>query len=136
MTLDRLAIDVTTLSTGGARLGIYANGTNLYPGTLVLDAGVVAVTGTGVKMATISKSLAKGLYWVVCVCDGTPAISMLAYYGGLILGQDPTDFAKNYRGWTVAHTYGALPDPFPVGGALNDSNVARPAVLIRLSSLD
>ena len=48
-TIDRLAIEVTTLGTGVLRLGIYE--TDL---SLLVDAGTVSVTSTGVKEATIS----------------------------------------------------------------------------------
>ena len=56
ITIDRLAIEVTSAGAAGtkARLGIYNVGTNLYPGTLILDAGEVAVDATGIKAATIS----------------------------------------------------------------------------------
>lgn len=75
MTADRLSCEVTTAGAAGSvvRLGIYNNATNDLPGTLLLDAGTVVATSTGVKEATISQALAAGLYWLsVTAQGGTP----------------------------------------------------------------
>ncbi len=135
MTLDRLAIKVITAGAAGtkARLGIYANGTNLYPGALVLDAGEVAVDTTGIKTIAINQALTKGLHWMAYVSDGTPTLILASRFptplgiesGGLIY---PLHF------WRVTYTYATLPDPFTAGGVVN-SEVA-PAVYGRVSSLD
>ncbi|GAI01197.1 unnamed protein product, partial [marine sediment metagenome] len=44
ITVDRIAVDIEVAGEAGskARLGIYRNGANLYPGTLVVDAGEIA----------------------------------------------------------------------------------------------
>lgn len=136
MTFDRIAIHVSTLSaSGNARLGIYNNGDNLYPGTLLLDAGVVSVASTGVKAITISEQLTKGVYWLVVVTDGTPH---LARHDVKIrvLGLSSTDLRVAYYGWKVDHSYAALPDPFTASGALTGDTDERPAVRLRLLSLD
>lgn len=66
---DRIAVNVGTAVVGGTtptlRLGIYADdGTGGGPGTLVLDAGNVVITATGIQTITISQTLAAGRYWL------------------------------------------------------------------------
>ena len=120
MTLDRICFEVTTAGAGGtkARLGIYNDGTDLYPGALLVDAGEVAVDTTGLKTIIISQALTKGIYWLAVVTDGTPK----TYYETEvpnILG-DSTSLYRTRAGWRVAHTYAALPDPFTAGGAVEN----------------
>lgn len=137
VTIDRIAIDVKT-AVGGSncRLGIYNLGTNLYPGALLLDAGVVSTAAAGVKTITISQTLPKGIYFLAVVSDDTPA---LYGAGGNVttdvapMGMLAAGFRYNNYMWSVAHTYAALPDPFTGGGALN-TNYLRQAV--RILSLD
>jgi len=53
ITVDRIGINVTTLVVGVAMLGIYADN-GIYPGSLLLNAGVVSTGATGVQSITIS----------------------------------------------------------------------------------
>lgn len=136
MTFDRIAIHVQTAGAGGTkgRLGIYEVGTNLYPGALVVDAGEVSVASTGVKSIVIDQSLTKGLYFLAMVTDGTPKV----YWGYPTLSPlgrvvHNFSYAPN-GGWTVAHGYAALPDPFTGGGSLQESRKIN--IFLRLSSLD
>lgn len=124
MTIDRLQINVTGAGAGGtvARLGIYNNGTDLYPGTLLLDAGTVATDGVAVVAATISQALTKGLYWVVIVSDGTPtiknfwpSISIMGNHPTLALG--PQYCYSKYSKAAVG--IGALAATFPSGGTIS-----------------
>ena len=118
MTLDRLAAWVKVASgiAGSvARLGIYNNGTNLYPGTLALDAGTIATDSIGIKAITINKSLTKGLYWLALLADTDFSIRYVGFTFSL-LGAHPTDLTSGLASWDVAQTYGALPDPFTAGG--------------------
>ena len=134
ITVDRIAIHVATLAAGAsARLGIYQAGTNLYPGSLLLDAGVVSVATTGVKAITISQALAAGLYWLALVSDGAPNVRGVAA-AFTPVGVKPTAFDIGYCGWNVAFTYAALPDPFTAGG-VGDEDAFR-HILLRLLSLD
>lgn len=138
MTVDRIAIEVAVLAAGAsARLGIYNNGTNLYPGTLLLDAGTVSVATTGIKTITINQALPKGIYWMVVVSDGNPSLaSLYIYYMSTpILGLRTDNFLYSYLGWSVAFNYAALPNPFTAGGNPNQTNNA-PIVAVRISSLD
>lgn len=69
-TFDRIGIDVATAAAAGgvARLGIFASdAAGALPGTLILDAGTVAIDTTGGKSITISQLLAAGVYWLAVV---------------------------------------------------------------------
>jgi len=142
LTIDRLAIQVTTGAAGGAiaRLGIYNNGTNCYPGTLVLDAGTVAVDAAAVVAATINQALTKGLYWMVIVSDNTPTLRGRKPFhtpAGAI-ENDLRAPTSSYGGWKKAAVgSGALADPFVAAATLFKTNAEyRAHVAPRLLSLD
>lgn len=135
--LDRLGCNVTTLGAGSSvRTGLYVNTseTVLYPAALLLDGGAIGSGTTGVKEATISQPLAPStLYWAVYECSATaPTISMLQA-GGLwaVLGGAGTYTAGN-TGLTVAHTFGALPNPFTASAT--PQNGAQPTIGMRYSA--
>jgi hypothetical protein len=137
MTLDRLAINVTTAaSSTNTRIGIYA-ATSLaawYPSALVLDAGAVDTGTTGVKSLTISQALAGGRpYWLALLSSGTPTFrGSNNVWTAPILGTDSTLPATGATALTVAQTYGALPSTFPSGGGRR--TVATPMVFWRRSA--
>lgn len=137
ITIDRLAIEITTADAGKiARLGIYNNGTNLYPGTLILDAGTVSVGANAVVAATINQALTKGLYWLVVVSDGNPS-GRYQYPAWTPMGINPTNFilSRFNAGWiNAAIGAGALANPFAGGGTIKAQRV--PYVGPRLLSLD
>lgn len=131
ITIDRIAIAVSALAAGAsARLGIYNNGTNHHPGSLVLDAGEVSVATTGTKAITISRALAKGLYWMAFVSDGAPSCRVQAV-GETLVGFNAA-ISVAYLGWSASFTYAALPDPFPASAVTQYT----PGVFVRLLSLD
>jgi len=135
LTLDRLAIEVTTAAAAGkiARLGIY-NDTNAYPSSLVLDAGTVLVDAIAHVTATINQSLTKGLYWLVVVSDGTPAVRSIAH-GNNILGFPATNFASHLQGYYLAGAgAGALAANFGIGATAFGTTIA--GVFGRVKSLD
>jgi len=134
MTVDRIAVNVITLDSGkSARMGIYKDGTNLYPGSLLLDAGEVSVATGGVKAITIDQALAKGLYWLAIVSDGTP-LNRILTYADTILGINSTH-VNSQTGWSIGHTYAALPDPFTAGGSM-EADTLKFCVCLRLKTLD
>lgn len=57
------------------RMGVYADDGTGYPGALLVDAGTVDTTTTGVKTLTLGTalSLAAGRYWLAGVGQGAPA---------------------------------------------------------------
>jgi len=121
-----IAIEVTALSAGSARLGIYADNGDTYPGALVLDAGEVDTGTTGAKAIAITEALdADTLYWLVILASATPTIygqatiSSLGLIGATGLGT--TQMAH----WDVAQAYGALPANFPGGGTPRDTSPKR-----------
>lgn len=137
ITVDRITIEVTA---GAAlqfiRLGIYNDGTNLYPGTLLLDAGTVDVAAIGMKAITINQALTKGLYWLVLLSQGTPTVNG-SQPAWTPIGQDSTNFntGRGNSAWLLGGVaWGALPDPFPAGAGLKQGNVST--IMCRLLSLD
>lgn len=138
ITIDRMTINVTTADAGQVvRLGIYGNGTNLYPGALLLDASTVSTTATGHKEITgLSQAIPKGLYWVVALSDGTPIIRALGASDFLfsLLGQWSSDADYANCSWSVSQAYGALPATFTGGGAAAPNTA--PKILLRIASLD
>lgn len=135
ITIDRLAICVTTADSGkSVRMGVHHDdGTNLYPGSLIKDAGTASVGTTGVKAVIISPALAlsKGLWFLTLVSDGAPSLRD-ARLGMSPLGIRSTDFAATYGFWYVSFTYAALPDPFTAGGSLGGN---APLICPRVASL-
>lgn len=134
MTFDRIAITVTVGASGkSARLGIYNDNGSLYPGTLALDAGVVDCTSAATVTITISKQLAKGIYWLVLLSESTQTYYACSIASPFLLGVG-TGTIRN-GGYYVAQAYGALPDPFTAGGTI-DYTSNMPDVAVRLASLD
>jgi D-serine deaminase-like pyridoxal phosphate-dependent protein len=110
-TATKVGIEVTTNVSGNARLGIYNNdpARNL-PGTLLVDAGVVATGTTGTKEITISQVLQSNTwYWTAVVSDATATVRAVANTGALFAGflnpASPSSSIYLYR----AFTYAALP---------------------------
>ena len=138
LTIDRLYIQVTTAGAAGkiARLGVYKDGANVYPGALVKDYGTVAVDATGIKYAGVDQALTKGLYWLVIVSDGAPAIRNWNTTWSPI-GHKSAGLETSYTivGWyKVAVGVSALADPFVAAGS--QQNNVFPAIAPRLKSLD
>jgi len=135
ITLDRIAVRVTTQALAKQiRLGIYIDDGNLYPGSLILDAGTVSATGTGVRTITINQTLYKNrLYWLCLVSNGTPTVVVAPFDSIVpILGYDNTLPLTPGTGYSVAFAYAALPDPFPAGASVGVTGV--PLIFVRLSA--
>jgi hypothetical protein len=134
-TLDRIAFNVTTLLAGNGRCGIYdaTSDTNLYPASLIVDGGSIAVGTTGVKSTTISQALTPGkLYWAVFVAD--VAVTVRSHQSGTvsnIVGFDSTLPVGGNRGVSVGFTFAALPGTFPASAALITSGSNIPCVFGR-----
>jgi hypothetical protein len=132
ITVDRISCYVSTLVAGKVRLGIYANGDNLYPSTLLADSGELDTGTTGIKDATISASLTAGtLYWIGYNANAAAtyralATAALAPILGLLNATTPTWGV----GWTVAYTYAALPANYP-GSATVLAGGTMPIVAVR-----
>ncbi len=136
-TADRIAVNITTADAGKViRLGIYnGDGADLYPGSLLLDAGTVDASSTGVKTISINQSMPKGLYFLAQCSDGTPTTKMFeptySPLGDQRAGMD--GYADVC--WMVTFTYAALPDPFTAGGAIQPYGSGG-TIVLRFSSMD
>jgi len=126
---DVIRFRTTTASTAGnSRVGIYRDNGNMYPGVLYFDSGAVSTSGaTGKKDTTITSSLQimqPGLYWLayeqdtatgqICIINVVSAVSNLT-------GSDFSNTNAPYY-YTVAHTFGSLPDPYTAGGTMLNTN--------------
>lgn len=103
--------------TGNVRLGVYNNSAGA-PGSLLIDAGVVAFPGsTGIRTVTATITLAaRTAYWLAFVSDaavnalgaeatgGHTVMASLGSYSTLYIAQNGF-----YGGTYAAFTYGALP---------------------------
>ena len=79
-TFDRIQIEVTSAAAAGgtASLGIYADGGDGFPDSLILDAGSVDTDSTGEKAIVINENLAPGMVWLACVpLNESPSLSAL-----------------------------------------------------------
>lgn len=142
-TIDQMAINVTTVGAGtatAARVGIYADDGNNYPGALMVDAGQVTnMNATGVKTFTtnLPVTLGQGLYWLAYVhnCNTTAPTMRALAVGSIppVLGVGATLPTGSSLGWSVSFTYAALPATFPSGGAVITA-VPIWAVFVRVSS--
>jgi hypothetical protein len=115
-TFDRIMVNVTGAGAGGtdARLGVYAMGADGFPGALVLDAGTVDVDSTGVKEVTgLTLTLTAGrFYYTAVVSDGAPTVTSYSSMQQAVFGWASAANTAFENRWSVAHTYGALPNPF------------------------
>lgn len=116
VTINEIAIHVNgTVGTTGSviRLGIYADSSS-GPGSLILDAGTVVSTSTGLKTITISQALAAGVVWVVCASQG----------GASTQPQVVTDSGQAY--FDAAGQIGFMPDGtlFNVATSLTQASVS------------
>ena len=127
-TFDRIAINVTTLSAGSARLGIYADTGGVYPGELLVDAGEVDTGTAGIKWCAINVTLLPGLYWLARIQDAAPTLRSLFHYTMIPLGNADLGVSV-VTGYRFAQAYGVLPNPFPAGAV--DITSGRPAVFLR-----
>ncbi len=119
-TYDRIAVSVLALGGSNLRLGIYADNNGL-PGSLILDAGVVAVNTIGTKFIIISQSLAGLAQYHLA---GVPDANVTIGRGRAVGGQgDPAD---TLNGWNRTFTYGSLPDPWGTPEA-----IAGPSIMLR-----
>jgi hypothetical protein len=119
----KIGINVTVPYAGKSfRLGIYKDKgePRLFPHKLVVDAGEVSAATTGVKSITIRRGLPRGLYWVALLGNDATTVRIATFATGdsswAVLGHNETGDAC-YVGVGVYQAYGALPDPFPTGGA-------------------
>lgn len=123
MTLDRISVYVATAQTSSeVRLGLYSNGSDDRPGSLILDAGTVSAASTGQKDATISQSVAAGMLWMACVVQTAGGTTALWNVGPYMWNRVPTSSAMttDYHSVYVSSVSGALPNPFGTISGVSD----------------
>jgi hypothetical protein len=122
---DIISYNVTTAGTNSARAGIYRDNGNCYPGNLMFDTGAITNVGIAVKSATITASLQTfqpGLYWLAwetqSIAPQIRGLATLAAMHTLFDVNNLMDTTNSGYGYTVAHTFGALPNPYTGTGIL------------------
>jgi len=135
MTIDRLMSRVKTLDDGKTlRIGILNDDGNIYPGTVLNQGGTVDCSGAGMKTITLDPtvSLSKGIYWLACICDGTPDLYRYVAYVSILGGYTTSILRYQAAGIYKDDTYGELPT-FPEGGTYH---YHLPMMGVRIASLD
>lgn len=138
MTIDQMAMNVTTAVAGAARIGIYADNGNNYPGALVVEATSVTQIDTGLAGVRIASGglpviLQPGLYWLAIVSNAAPTIRTFVVASMLpVLGYASALPTNAQFGWSVALTYAAMPATFSAGGAPITA-IPIPAIFVRTS---
>ena len=135
-TLDSIGIQVGAVGNAGSklRLGIYSdNGTGVYPGARLLDAGQVAADVTGAAVITISQAVTAGAYWLVCVAQSAattaPSVPCPLVLSSRIM---PTSLAAaaagDGRSYQQTGVTGTLPATFTTSIA---TGIRDPRVVVR-----
>lgn len=138
-TISELSASINTVGTAGAvtRIGLCKDdGTGVWPGALVVDAGTIDGIVAGVASKTFPAiTLMPGRYWVGAVNQGAPTtgaqLRAITTTGGPVLMLSPSADPANYNtGALMLGVTGALPAVFSTA-----YNVAfnSPRVLMRLS---
>jgi len=119
-TYDAIAIKVDGAGASGtkARLGIFKDNGNCYPGELMVDAGEVGTDTTGVKSLPLSLTLQRGLYWIVRNSDGGPSVSGIANTDAINLGIDDSLSGAHAGAYRITSSYNSLPNMFSGGADL------------------
>jgi len=136
LTIDQMALNVTSGVSGNARVGIYADDGNGYPGALVVDCGGASTASTQVNTYTgnLPTTLPPGNYWLVHVGDAAPTLRCFAVASmAPVLGFTSTLPTTPSLGWTVSFNYAALPDPFPANASVITATPI-PCVFLRASN--
>jgi hypothetical protein len=140
MTLDRIAVRVTTSNTSTTRLGIYNHSSTAFaPGTLLVDGGLISTTSLGTKETTISQAVTPGVYWLAIISNYTtaPEFRVLSANGSVGLGASLlyVDSSTNY--WVSTDPWGMYVrlnqgSTFPAtfGGAWENISLTFPVPLI------
>ncbi|MBT9164029.1 MAG: hypothetical protein DDT23_00018 [candidate division WS2 bacterium] len=132
--IDRLLSEITVLSAGNARFGIYSD-ENIHPRDLILNAGEVSTGSTGVRERSLNQNLTGNrLYWFVIHFSATPTVRAIAreYVLPVIgapvtLGADITPSC-----WILSRAYAdGLPAIMP---AMTTANINIPAIAVRIAS--
>jgi hypothetical protein len=136
--IDRLVAQVITdagESDSVLRMGIYAPDSTGKPSSLIVDAGTVSTSNTGIKAIDISPVTVQGLFYLAAVCQAAPStrprLRSIAIGDRYAFSADPSASGSlnAYLRYTVSSVTGALPSTItPVTSA-----VSVPTVLFRVA---
>jgi hypothetical protein len=132
VTLTRLGANFTGTGVAGSlhRIGIYSNGSNNLPSTLMVDGGNIDTSTSGLKEVVISKALSPGWYWMAIMTNNPVSLSCFtAISSQIYLGKNTFDAAGCGALRQGSVTYGTLPSSAPVS-SLSYTSVT-PAIWIR-----
>ncbi len=131
--VTKISINVRTAGAANtkARVGIYEDDGDMYPGNLLLDAGEVDVATTGVKTINISQPLIAGkLYWLAVISNGTPSIRGNTGSAAFCIGIN-TALMATIGFYNASQSYGTLPSAYPPGN--NGASGTTPLIALKLS---
>ena len=138
-TLDRIGFYCTAGGPHNFRLGIYesTSRTVIYPGALVLDAGVVASAAATLCSAVINQALtAETLYFLTLLPETTGGTTFRAnqqaYCWSCHGNGSGAGFYPGGPYVYAAQAYGALPANYPAGGTVPSADC--PMVAVRYSA--
>jgi hypothetical protein len=122
VTITELAAEVTTAGAAGSllRLGLYSDNAGV-PGTLLVDAGTVDATTTGVKTLTVSQAVSAGVVWAVACSQGSPATEpTLRTINGPIVGVPAISAGSTSQSTfkTTGLATGGLPGTWSLAGGI------------------
>lgn len=126
--VDTIVFNVATAAGAGAlaRVGLYEDDGSLYPGSLLVDGGTVAVDSTGYKVVTFESvtTPANKVVWLAIVSDSTPTLSTAVGTRSDFLGAATLAQGRHNWGYRVNFTFDALPATYPAGA--NFQNTTQP----------
>lgn len=139
---DIITFTISTNGAANAHAGIYRDTGNCYPGALIFDTGDIDCSTGNTKNTTItsaSQIFQPDLYWLAWEASaatiqirGVPGNSSLM---GILGNGTSLTAAQPGYGYTVAHTYGAMPDPFTASATVRTNQSAvgdiMPAIGLR-----
>lgn len=138
ITLDRIAMEITTIGTAASvvRIGIYDD-VNGVPTNLILDAGTIAGDSASFQSITINQTLTPGLYWLTCLHNSGSGIIFRAVAAAQItcVTGVPSTLGSGTIGGVITSTqaYGTLPAIFSTTAIA--VSVLTPAIIsVRLSA--
>lgn len=116
-TLTEIGCEVTTLTDGNLRFGIWSDSTSSpgQPGALVLDGGAQTATAN-INSDTISQAVSAGVYWLGVVpqgstSDNTFRVLNIAASPQFRVPNAATNLNQSRWGFTQSSVTGALPNP-------------------------
>jgi hypothetical protein len=140
MSFSHIGIRVTVAASAGGimRLGIYTN-VNSRPSALIVDAGTVSTTTTGIKEIAIAQTFDKGFVWL-CMVQQVATCQINVYPTGVngaagvfrIPDSDAANqFANKRAGVFMNSISGALPSTFTISGLLSAILASLPYFYLR-----